>query len=106
MKYIKTFEYYNTSTGNALDYDVGDTVVSTITRITTYDPHDFSANPGLTSGRKYKVLKIYSIPEDKFLGNKFLRVDVEDLETGETLKGFKSTDFKIDIEFDADKYNM
>jgi hypothetical protein len=35
-----------------------------------------------------------------------MRVDVEDLETGKKLRGFKSTDFKLDIEFDADKYNL
>jgi len=95
---FKIFEYYS-KTGNQLDYEVGDTVIFIAKNHRITDLM-------LKMNKKYKVVKIYSIPEDKFLKNPFLRVDVEDLETGEVYKGFKSTDFKLDVEFDADKYNL
>ena len=98
MKYLKTFELY---TGNLLDYNVYDIVVCTTTH------YDAKTNKSvIEKGKKYKVLKIYSIPEDKFLKNPYLRVDIEDIETGKTYKGFRSDHFKHEIESDADKYNL
>jgi len=103
MKYLKTFELYTSpGTGQHLDYDVDDIVICDMDKF-------FSVITGeklLKKGNKYKVLRIYQIPEDKFLKNPFLRVDVQDLETDKITKGWKSTDFKTDVEFDADKYNM
>lgn len=108
LKYLKTFELYsspNPGTGNQIDYEVGDTVVCS----------DDIGHSGAARGNKlvdlnkntqYKVLKLYKTIEDKFLGNKFLRVDVQNLETGEITKGWESTRFKLEFEFDADKYNL
>ena len=95
MKYLKTFELY---TGNGIDYDVNDIVVCIDSQL--------SQKNFLKEGNKYRVIKIYQIPEDKFLRNPFLRVDVEDVETGELSKGWRSNIFKTIIEFDADKYNL
>lgn len=96
MKYLKTFEFFETQTGQLCDFEKDDIVISQIT------------NKYLIKGREYKVLKIYQLPEDKFLvmGNPFLRVDVENLETGEISRGWKSTDFKIDYESISDLYNL
>jgi hypothetical protein len=105
MRYIKTYELYNTSTGHALDYDVGDTVVCVDDKKAGIPPFTTSKTP-LIEGKKYKVLKIYKLIEDKFLKNKFMRVDVENLETGKISKGWESTRFKSEVEFDADKYNL
>ena len=105
MKHLKTFELYsppNPGTGNEIDYEVGDTVVCVKAGVPVMKP----SRPNLEEGKDYKVIKLYSIPEDKFLGNKFLRVDVQNLETGEITKGWESTRFKLEMEFDADKYNM
>lgn len=103
MKYIKLFELFET--GQLIDYEVGDTVVCVeYTGLMSKLPG--SIKHVLEIGEEYKVLKIYTLPEDKYLGNKFLRVDVEDLKTGEISKGWKSTAFKSDLEFNADKYNM
>lgn len=100
MKFLKTYELY---TGNYVDYVVGDIVVCSDDVIIglKYSKH----NP-LKEGDKYKILKIYNIPEDKFLKNPFLRVDVENLETGEISKGWESKRFKLEFEFDAGKYNI
>jgi hypothetical protein len=96
MKYIKLFEYI---TGNFVNYKVGDIVIcdKTVGR---------GGKIELQENKKYKVLKIYKLPEDKFLKNPFMRVDVEDLETDIITKGWESTRFKAEMEFDADKYNM
>jgi len=96
MRYIKTYELY-TGTGNVIDYEVGDIVVCLISTAPT---------TSLEKGKEYKVIKIYQLPEDKYLGHKYLRVDVENIETGEITKGWRSTIFKLEMEFDADKYNM
>jgi len=98
MKYLKTFELYNT--GNQLDYDVGDIVKCTNKNFKT------TGYKLLTFNKEYKVLKIYQIPEDKFLKNPYVRVYVQDVETGEILKGMRSDYFKHEIESDADKYNL
>jgi len=97
---FKIFEYL-TDTGNALDYEVGDTVVC-IKSVKSGD----AGKKILEEGNKYKVLKIYNLPEDKFLNNPFMRVDVEDIESGRITKGWQSTIFKVEVEFDADKYNI
>jgi len=102
MKYLRTYELY-TGTGNEIDYAVGDTVVCVEgTKI----PKGINKLPSLEEGNEYKVVKLYQIPEDKYLGNKFLRVDVEDTKTGKITKGWESTRFKLDYEFDAGKYNV
>jgi hypothetical protein len=100
MKFLKTYELY---TGNNIDYTIGDTVVCSKDHIAQMKPTKY--NP-LKEGDKYKVLKIYSPPEDKFLKNPFLRVDVENLETGEVSRGWESNRFKLEFEFDAGKYNI
>jgi len=101
MKYIKTYELYSKSTGNIVDYGAGDIVICT---------DGFWAIKSETSllekNKKYRVLKIYNLPEDKFLGKIFLRVDVEDIETGDITKGWESTRFKSEMESDSDKYNL
>lgn len=107
MKYLKTFELHSmpitNPIGNFLDYEVGDVVVCA-------DKEDlknnFKATNKLEVGKKYKVLNLYQTPEDKFLKNPYLRVDVEDLETGEITKGWSSKRFKVEMEFDAGKYNI
>jgi hypothetical protein len=100
MKYIKTFELYTESiTGQFLDYNVGDIVIS-------IEDHFIHHNKILKKGNKYEVLRIYKIPEDKFLNNLYMRVDVKELDTNMILKGWKSTYFKSDVEFDSDKYNL
>lgn len=106
MKYLKTFELHQQAkTGQIIDYEIGDIVVC------IKDSGVMSKIPGsikhvLEIGEEYKVLKIYTILEDKYLGNKFLRVDVENVKTGEISKGWESMRFKLEMEFDADKYNM
>lgn len=96
MKYIKNFEFYSTETGQLFDYDIGDTVVCV-------EPKN-----DLEMTKKYKVVKIYSLAEDKFLamGNPFMRVDVENIDTGEITKGWKSTYFKLDADFDREIFNI
>ena len=103
MKYLKTFELYSSNTGNIVDYKVGDIVVCSNDHIEQLKPTKY--NP-LKSGVKYKVLKIYNLPEDKFMKNPYLRVDVENLETGEISKGWESIRFKTEMESSADKYNL
>jgi len=103
MKYIKLFELFET--GQLIDYEKDDTVVC-ITDSGLMSKIPGSVKHILEVGKKYKVVKIYTIPEDKYLGNKFLRVDVKNIETGEISKGWESTRFKSELEFDADKYNM
>lgn len=98
MKYLKKFELY--TTGNELDYNVGDTVVCNTTH---YDQK--TQISVVEKGQKYKVLKIYSIPEDKFLKNPYLRIDIQD-ENGKVYKGFRSDHFKHEIEYDTNKYNL
>jgi hypothetical protein len=99
---FKIFEY-STSTGNQLDYEVGDIVVCSNDRIESIK--QFKHNP-LSKGIKYKVLKIYKLAEDIFLKNPYMRIDVENLETGEITKGWETKRFKLDVEFDSDKYNL
>lgn len=103
MKHLKTFEFFSTDTGQALDYDVNDIVICSDDKIPNLK--SFKHNP-LVNGDKYKVLKIYNNLEDKFLKIDYKRVDVENLETGEISRGWESTRFKAEAEFDADKYNM
>ena len=100
MKYLKTYELY--SVGQNVEYEVGDIIVSILTKTNKNVPPRYI----LKEGEKYKAIRIYEIPEDKYLKNPFLRVDVENIETGEITKGWNSTFFKIDFEFDADKYNL
>ena len=103
MKHLQIYELY-TGTGNVIDYEVGDTVVCIKKAISKWYKGQKSSE--LEEGKEYKVIKLYQIPEDKYLGNKFLRVDVEDIETGIISKGWESTRFKLDMESDADKYNL
>lgn len=103
MKYLKTFEFFNTETGQALDYGEGDIVICSDDKIPNLKA--FKHNP-LIDGAKYKVLRIYNNLEDKYLKITYRRVDVENLETGEITKGWESTRFKSDTEFDANKYNL
>jgi hypothetical protein len=103
MKYLKTFEFFSTETGQALDYEVGDNVIcfdDEIANLKSTKP-----NP-LINGDKYKVLRIYNNLEDKYLNIKYKRVDVENLETGEISRGWESTRFKTESETIADKYNI
>ena len=103
MKYLKLFELY--TTGQLIDYGVGDTVVCV--RDTGYmSTIKGSVKHVLEIGDKFKVIKIYRLAEDIFLKNDFLRVDVENIETGEISKGWESTRFKIEMEDIADKYNL
>jgi hypothetical protein len=94
MKHLKTFEFFETETGQALDYGEGDIVIC-------------SDEKGvLDVGTKYKVLRIYNNLEDKYLNIKYRRVDVENMETGEISNGWESTRFQCDTEFDAIKFNL
>lgn len=105
MKYIKRFELnteLNTNTGQLLDYNEGEIVVSVVNKTQGYKNYLI-----LKDGCKYKVLRLYSNFEDKFLENPpYKRVDVETIETGEISKGWDSRYFKTEIEFDADKFNI
>ena len=103
MKYLKTFEFFSTETGQALDYEVGDIVTCSEDKISNLKV--FKHNP-LINGAKYKVLRIYNNLEDKFLKIKYKKVDVENLKTGEISKGWESTRFQTETEFDAGKYNI
>ena len=96
MRYLKTFELYNTSTGNYVDYKEGDVVVC----------EEPTTNHTLVKGKEYKVLRIYTSIEYKMMGKPYLIVDVEDVETGEISKGWESTRFHAIVEFDVDKYNF
>jgi hypothetical protein len=102
MRYLKTYELHSApGTGNMIDYEVGDTVVC------VDDSKKMSMrNFPLVKGKEYKVIKLYQQPEDKYLGNQFLRVDVENTKTGEITKGWESTRFKLEMEFDAGRYNL
>jgi hypothetical protein len=100
-RYLKTYELY--STGQIIEYGVGDIVVCVDDVIKNLK--SFKHNP-LINGNKYKVIQIYKLAEDIFLNNDFLRVDVENLETGEISKGWESIRFKLEMEFDSDKYNL
>jgi len=100
MKYLKSFEL---ATGGAVDYDIGDTIICTNEII--HNLRSTKHNP-LINGAKYKALKLYNTPEDKFLKTPYLRVDVENLDTGEISRGWESNRFKIEFEADADKYNI
>ena len=104
MKFLKTFELFNTpgTTGQYLDYDVGDIVTVINDVFSQFDVNLLL----LKQGYKYEVLKIYKLAEDIYLKNLFMRVDVKDIKTGEIKKGWRSTNFKAEVEFDADKYNL
>ena len=104
MKYLKTFEYFNTETGQALDYKEGDIVICSDANVPTNNKK-FLLSP-LENGAKYKVLKIYNNLEDKFLKIKYKRVDVVNVETNEISRGWESTRFQADTEFNANKYNL
>lgn len=97
MANIKTYEEFS-KTGNFLDYDVNDIVICV------------KENDGLKKylniGDEYEVLKIYQLPEDKFLKNDYMRVDVKHIETGIISKGWKSTLFKSELEYYADEFNL
>jgi hypothetical protein len=99
MKHIKTFELY--TTGQVIDYELGDIVVCV---------NDITNNPSsiltLNKGDKYKVVKIYRLPEDIYLKNDYLRVDIENIETGKISRGWESTRFKAEVENIADTYNL
>ena len=100
MRYLKTFELYTKpGTGNPIDYEVGDIVVCI--KAVYGDTEN-----RIYSGTRYKVIKMYQLPEDKFLNNPYLRVDVENLETGILTKGWKSNWFVTEIEDNANKYNL
>lgn len=101
---FKLFEY-SLETGQIVDYNVGDTVFC-IDDIGHNGAARGNKLVDLNQNKQYKVLKLYKTIEDKFLGNKFLRVDVQDIETGQITKGWESTRFKADIEFMSDLYNM
>lgn len=96
MKYLKTFEFFETNTGQALDYSEGDIVICV-------DSGNFLT---LDKGASYKVLKLYKLREDKMLGKPYMRVDVQDIETGYISKGYESTRFKLEVEVYGDKYNL
>jgi len=112
MKYLKRFDSFGEewTTGQIIDYNVGDIVVCVKQEVKAGIPPFTLPKITLKEGNKYKVLKIYEIPEDRYrtriTGNDYLRVDVEDIETGKISKGWRSTYFKAEIEFDADKYNL
>ena len=101
MKYLKKmFELQRTTdTGNFMDYKEDDIVVS----VTTIERGDKIL---LTKERKYKVIKLYKTVEDKFLNNPWMRVDVEDLETGEITRGWRSDQFKKKADFISKKYRL
>lgn len=103
MKHLKTFEYYNTTTGQIVDYNVGDTIVCINDKIPNLK--STKHNP-LKDGTKYKVLQIYKLAEDIYLKNPYMRVDIENLETGEISKGWETIRFKAEMESAADKYNF
>jgi len=101
MKYLKTFELFSEpspGTGRYIDYEVGDTV----TCIEDFDPF---GKKTVEKGEKFKVTRIWQTPEDKFLGNPYLRVDLIS-DTGKVLRGMKSTMFTGEIETEMDKYNL
>jgi len=100
MKYLKYFELART--GNQLDYDVGDIVVC----VSSFYKNHQERVPILEKDKNYEVLKIYKTPEDIFLRNPFMRVDVKDLETGKITRGWESNRFKIEMEYFSDLYNM
>ncbi len=102
MKYLKTFEFFETETGQVLDYSEGDTVVCS----DDVSPKNKNLLNPLKKGSKYRVIKIYSPIEDKFLKNPYMRVDVENLETGEITKGWESTRFQLDVEYMGNKFNI
>lgn len=110
MKYLMTFEIH-TQTGQHLDYSEGDIVISCVDKAET-PPRLIKVRHGATrrlvlkNGDRYKVLRLYNTPEDKFLNNPYMRADVENIETGEISKGWDSRYFKTDVEFTADKFNM
>ena len=96
MKHLKKYENYNT--GNSLDYNVGDIVVLNKKKVnvpTILDDND-----------KYEVIRIYSIPEDVFLKNPYMRIDIRNIRTDEIIKGYTSDLFRLEIENDADIYNI
>ncbi len=100
---FKLFEY-SLETGQIIDYNVGDIVICISGQPDKW--YRGKKVSGLKEGEEYKVIKLYSIPEDKFLNNKFLRVDVQNIKNNEISKGWESTRFKSNIEFMADIYNM
>lgn len=107
MKYLKNFRLFELVTGHALDYGVGDTVICVDdTNRQPQQGKQLLRNNPLVKGGKYEILKIYTIPEDKFLGNPYARVEVKNLETGEISKGWSTIKFKLDIEADAEKYSL
>lgn len=116
MKYLKTYELYNKynnikpvnqaprNIGLDVEYFVDDIVICTATKRDKNNPT--FGEVILQEGKKYRVLKIYQLPEDAYLNNPYLRVDVQDIETGEITKGWTSTLFKTEMEFDMGKYNL
>jgi uncharacterized protein (UPF0179 family) len=102
MKYLKTFEFFETETGQILDYGEGDTVVCS----DEVSPKNKNLLNPLKKGSKYRVIKIYKNVEDKFLKNPYMRVDVVDLETNEISRGWESTRFQQDVEYIGNKFNI
>lgn len=103
MKYLKTFELYSTNTGQIVDYKIGDTIICIDDKIPNLK--STKHNP-LIKDAKYKVLNIYKLAEDIYLKNPYMRVDIENLETGEISKGWETIRFKTEMESAADKYNF
>jgi hypothetical protein len=102
MKYLKLFELFET--GQLIDYEKDDIVVCIKSSPARWYKGELVS--ALEVGKQYIVVNLYQIPEDKYLGNKFLRVDVRNIETREISRGWESTRFKSELEFNADKYNM
>lgn len=82
MKHIKTFEE------KSLKYNIGDIVCCTDTQKVQ--------GSDLDPSKKYKVVDI----------SKFGGVTVEDIETGQLLGQYDIDRFKLEIDFDASKYNL
>ena len=109
MIYLKHFEDIDRII--PYNYQVGDIVASLITvqglpkfkKNSDFNPIIVNL---LTKGSKYKVLKIVRGLEDKALGTPYMRVDVEDVETGKKTYGWKSNHFELESQFDAKKYNI
>ena len=64
MKHLKTYEYFQSETGQYIDYDKDDIVICSDDNIPNLKA--FKQNP-LKNGGEYKVLSIYKRPEDKFI---------------------------------------
>jgi hypothetical protein len=83
MKYLKTYEQ------NSLKYNIGDIIVCS-------DSYNVIGSK-LKSGQKYKVINI----------DVYGYIKVMDIENYNVLNGIYPQDrFKLEIEYDADKYNL